>query len=193
MSSIPGASPPCSFSLSDPHVHVFSLSPSLSPAQFCPTKAEARRSAAKIALMNSVFNEHPSRRITDEFIEKSVSEALASFNVSYLELEGKRVGMGELAGWEGLHIMGRQSMNSYFLSCLHLCCCFFSYSVKLSYYMLYMSQSLILYVSVFTVICLFGIQKPLCLFDLETFNTRLMEFQRYSKIKMELKFCFLQF
>ncbi|XP_064201705.1 LIX1-like protein [Anguilla rostrata] len=50
--------------------------------QFCPTKAEARRSAAKIALMNSVFNEHPSRRITDEFIEKSVSEALASFNVS---------------------------------------------------------------------------------------------------------------
>ena len=51
------------------------------PPQFCPTKAEARRSAAKIALMNSVFNEHPSRRITDEFIEKSVSEALASFNV----------------------------------------------------------------------------------------------------------------
>ena len=29
--------------------------------QPCPTKAEARRSAAKIALMNSVFNEHPSR------------------------------------------------------------------------------------------------------------------------------------
>lgn len=52
--------------------------------QFCPTKAEARRSAAKIALMNSVFNEHPSRRITDDFIEKSVSEALASFNVSYV-------------------------------------------------------------------------------------------------------------
>ncbi|XP_049607462.1 LIX1-like protein isoform X1 [Syngnathus scovelli] len=50
--------------------------------QFCPTKAEARRSAAKIALMNSVFNEHPSRRITNDFIEKSVSEALASFNAS---------------------------------------------------------------------------------------------------------------
>ncbi|XP_041094800.1 LIX1-like protein [Polyodon spathula] len=50
--------------------------------QFCPTKAEARRSAAKIALMNSVFNEHPSRRITDQFIEKSVCDALASFNVS---------------------------------------------------------------------------------------------------------------
>ena len=27
----------------------------------CHTKADAQRSAAKIALMNSVFNEHPSR------------------------------------------------------------------------------------------------------------------------------------
>ena len=49
--------------------------------QNCPTKAEARRSAAKIALMNSVFNEHPSRKITDEFIEKAVGDALASFKV----------------------------------------------------------------------------------------------------------------
>ena len=32
--------------------------------QTCPTKAEARRSAARIALMNSVFNEQPSRKIT---------------------------------------------------------------------------------------------------------------------------------
>ena len=45
----------------------------------CPTKAEARRSSAKIALMNSVFNEHPSRRISDDFIEKAVNEARASF------------------------------------------------------------------------------------------------------------------
>jgi len=43
--------------------------------EICPTKAEAKRSAAKIGLMNSVFNEHPSRRITDEFIEQAVSEA----------------------------------------------------------------------------------------------------------------------
>jgi len=50
--------------------------------QSCPTKAEARRSAAKIALMNSVFNEHPSRRISDDFIEKAVAEARASFKVS---------------------------------------------------------------------------------------------------------------
>ncbi|KAI8438899.1 hypothetical protein MSG28_011230 [Choristoneura fumiferana] len=43
----------------------------------CPTKAEARRSAAKIALMNSVFNEHESRRISEHFIEKAVAEARA--------------------------------------------------------------------------------------------------------------------
>lgn len=52
--------------------------------QNCPTKAEARRSAAKIALMNSVFNEHPSRRISDDFIEKAVAEARASFKVQNL-------------------------------------------------------------------------------------------------------------
>ena len=49
--------------------------------QNCPTKAEARRSAAKIALMNSVFNEHPSRKISDEFVERAVRDALASFKV----------------------------------------------------------------------------------------------------------------
>uniref|UniRef100_A0A672U0Z8 Limb and CNS expressed 1 like n=1 Tax=Strigops habroptila TaxID=2489341 RepID=A0A672U0Z8_STRHB len=70
-----------------------SLMGSVSP-QFCPTKAEARRSAAKIALMNSVFNEHPSRRITDEFIEKSVSEALASFNGNREEADNPNTGIG---------------------------------------------------------------------------------------------------
>ncbi|CAN8010082.1 unnamed protein product, partial [Ixodes pacificus] len=50
--------------------------------QNCPTKAEARRSAAKIALVNSVFNEHPSRRISDEFVAQAVREARASFGVS---------------------------------------------------------------------------------------------------------------
>lgn len=62
--------------------------------QFCPTKAEARRSAAKIALMNSVFNEHPSRRITDDFIEKSVCEALASFNGNREEADNPSTGIG---------------------------------------------------------------------------------------------------
>merc|ERR1711874_284332 len=41
----------------------------------CPTKAEARRSAARIALMNSVFNEQPTRKITQDFIDNAVSEA----------------------------------------------------------------------------------------------------------------------
>ncbi|XP_078390278.1 LIX1-like protein [Cetorhinus maximus] len=62
--------------------------------QLCPTKAEGRRSAAKIALMNSVFNEHPSRRINDNFIEKSVSEALASFNGNREEADIPNTGIG---------------------------------------------------------------------------------------------------
>jgi len=41
----------------------------------CPTKAEARRSAARIALMNSVFNEQPSRRITEDFVENAIRDA----------------------------------------------------------------------------------------------------------------------
>lgn len=56
--------------------------------QNCPTKAEARRSAAKIALMNSVFNEHPSRKISDDFIEKAVREARASFQPGGSECGG---------------------------------------------------------------------------------------------------------
>jgi len=47
----------------------------------CPTKAEARRSAARIALMNSVFNEQPTRKITQEFIDGAVSEASHSYGV----------------------------------------------------------------------------------------------------------------
>lgn len=50
--------------------------------QNCPTKAEARRSAAKIALVNSVFNEHPSRRISDDFVAQAVHDARASFGGS---------------------------------------------------------------------------------------------------------------
>lgn len=43
--------------------------------QTCTTRAEARKSAAKIALMNSVFNEHPSRIISLEMIARLVAEA----------------------------------------------------------------------------------------------------------------------
>jgi len=47
----------------------------------CPTKAEARRSAARIALMNSIFNEQPTRLITQEFVEKAVNEASSGYGV----------------------------------------------------------------------------------------------------------------
>ncbi len=48
----------------------------------CPTKAEARRSAARIALMNSIFNEQPNRKISAEFIEKAVNDAAGAYGVS---------------------------------------------------------------------------------------------------------------
>lgn len=62
--------------------------------QNCPTKAEARRSSAKIALMNSVFNEHPSRRISDEFIEKAVQGARTSFKGETTSNDGSDAGIG---------------------------------------------------------------------------------------------------
>lgn len=62
--------------------------------QNCPTKAEARRSSAKIALMNSVFNEHPSRKISDDFIEKAVNEARASFKGENIDDDGPDTGIG---------------------------------------------------------------------------------------------------
>ncbi|XP_070564909.1 protein limb expression 1 homolog [Ptychodera flava] len=62
--------------------------------QNCPTKAEARRSAAKIALMNSVFNEHPSRKISHEFIEKVVAEAKNSFQGSDEDADNPNTGIG---------------------------------------------------------------------------------------------------
>ncbi|CAG5115435.1 unnamed protein product [Candidula unifasciata] len=62
--------------------------------QVVNTKAEARRSAAKIALMNSVFNEHPSRKITDEFIEKAILDALNSFQGSSSDADNPSTGIG---------------------------------------------------------------------------------------------------
>jgi len=48
----------------------------------CTTKAEARRSAAKIGLMNSLFNEHPSRLLTKEVVTRLVEEARQSLQVA---------------------------------------------------------------------------------------------------------------
>lgn len=44
--------------------------------------------------MNSVFNEHPSRRISDEFIAKAVQEARASFKAENSEDDGPDTGIG---------------------------------------------------------------------------------------------------
>ncbi|XP_016090050.1 protein limb expression 1-like isoform X2 [Sinocyclocheilus grahami] len=46
--------------------------------KYCYSKAEARRDAARIALMNSTFNELPCRHITPEFISCSVKEAVST-------------------------------------------------------------------------------------------------------------------
>uniref|UniRef100_A0A674F2A7 Limb and CNS expressed 1 n=1 Tax=Salmo trutta TaxID=8032 RepID=A0A674F2A7_SALTR len=43
----------------------------------CETQAEARRDAARVALMNSLVNELPSRRITPLFITHSLQEAVS--------------------------------------------------------------------------------------------------------------------
>ncbi|KAM4745490.1 protein limb expression 1-like isoform 2-T2 [Anableps anableps] len=43
----------------------------------CDTQAEARRDAARMALMNSLVNELPCRRITAEFITHSLNQAAA--------------------------------------------------------------------------------------------------------------------
>lgn len=44
--------------------------------------------------MNSVFNEHPSRRISDEFIEKAVQDARASFKATPQNNELPESGIG---------------------------------------------------------------------------------------------------
>lgn len=43
--------------------------------QVCESPAEARRDAARVALMNSLVNDLPCRRITPKFIEQSLEQA----------------------------------------------------------------------------------------------------------------------
>lgn len=93
--TLPGGSCFGSFQVSLHHVAKHSNNEIHHHQQSCPTKAEARRSSAKIALMNSVFNEHPSRKISDEFIEKAVNEARASFKTdSNGDDDGPDTGIG---------------------------------------------------------------------------------------------------
>lgn len=48
----------------------------------CDTQAEARRDAARVALMNSLVNELPCRRINPQFIAQSLNQAARDSAVS---------------------------------------------------------------------------------------------------------------
>uniref|UniRef100_A0A8C6WKI7 Limb and CNS expressed 1 n=1 Tax=Neogobius melanostomus TaxID=47308 RepID=A0A8C6WKI7_9GOBI len=48
----------------------------------CHTQAEARRDAARVALMNSLVNELPCRQITSQFITQSLQQAASDSTVS---------------------------------------------------------------------------------------------------------------
>lgn len=61
------------------------LNPSRSSSphpQVCDTQAEARRDAARVALMNSLVNELPCRRINPQFITQSLQQAATDSAVS---------------------------------------------------------------------------------------------------------------
>jgi len=50
--------------------------------EVCLTEEEAHQSAAKIALVNSVFNEHPTSKITKSSIKRILADASKSFKMS---------------------------------------------------------------------------------------------------------------
>nr|XP_056705011.1 protein limb expression 1 homolog [Euleptes europaea] len=62
--------------------------------QYCLSRAEARRDAAKVALINSLFNELPCRRITKEFIMESVQEAVSSTSGSLHDADDPSTSIG---------------------------------------------------------------------------------------------------
>ncbi|XP_018415724.1 PREDICTED: protein limb expression 1 homolog [Nanorana parkeri] len=62
--------------------------------QYCTSRAEARRDAAKVALINSLYNELPTRRITQEFITKSVQEAVASTSGNIIDADDPSTSIG---------------------------------------------------------------------------------------------------
>nr|XP_006130506.1 protein limb expression 1 homolog isoform X2 [Pelodiscus sinensis] len=62
--------------------------------QCCLSRAEARRDAAKVALINSLFNELPCRKITKEFIMESVQEAVSSTSGSLSDADDPSTSIG---------------------------------------------------------------------------------------------------
>ncbi|KGL74079.1 Protein limb expression 1, partial [Tinamus guttatus] len=62
--------------------------------QNCLSRAEARRDAAKVALINSLFNELPCRRITKDFIMESIREAVSSTSGNFKDADDPSTSIG---------------------------------------------------------------------------------------------------
>ncbi|XP_009274192.1 PREDICTED: LOW QUALITY PROTEIN: protein limb expression 1 homolog [Aptenodytes forsteri] len=62
--------------------------------QSCLSRAEARQDAAKVALINSLFNDLPCRRITKEFIMESVQEAVFSTSGNLKDADNSGTNIG---------------------------------------------------------------------------------------------------
>ncbi|XP_076006771.1 protein limb expression 1-like [Genypterus blacodes] len=60
----------------------------------CDTQAEARRDAARVALMNSLMNELPCRRISSQFIAQSLQQAATDSAVSIEDARDSSTSIG---------------------------------------------------------------------------------------------------
>ncbi|XP_071755896.2 protein limb expression 1 homolog [Centroberyx gerrardi] len=84
----------------------------------CETQAEARRDAARVALMNSLVNELPSRRISPHFISQSLQQAAADSAVSVDDVCDSSTSIGTysllLHSYKGRTMMEFQEMMTVF-------------------------------------------------------------------------------
>uniref|UniRef100_A0A8V0Y6L9 Limb and CNS expressed 1 n=1 Tax=Gallus gallus TaxID=9031 RepID=A0A8V0Y6L9_CHICK len=89
--------------------------------QSCLSRAEARRDAAKVALINSLFNELPCRRITKEFIMESVQEAVSSTSGNLKDADDPSTSIGAyhymLESNIGKTMLEFQEVISYYSQC----------------------------------------------------------------------------
>uniref|UniRef100_A0A8C6T2R7 Limb and CNS expressed 1 n=1 Tax=Neogobius melanostomus TaxID=47308 RepID=A0A8C6T2R7_9GOBI len=60
----------------------------------CHTQAEARRDAARVALMNSLVNELPCRQITSQFITQSLQQAASDSTMSVEDASNSDTSLG---------------------------------------------------------------------------------------------------
>ncbi|CAL9708291.1 unnamed protein product [Knipowitschia caucasica] len=62
--------------------------------KICSTQAEARRDAARVALMNSLVNELPCRQITSQFITESLQQATSDSSMSIEDARNSHTSLG---------------------------------------------------------------------------------------------------